>query len=161
MKRDEFAGLVDGFRIRPIAPLGGQRHVYLWHGDLPALTPLLAHANVLSLDLHELIRSLERKPSDGNAARRVLEGAIAGWLRDHQSQDNQHQIVVVSGCDLLMRYQVSLAAFMQFVTDNRMFVLVAPPYREPSAPLPGYVDFKPSGAFDHLKRFFAGSCIVE
>ena len=88
MKRDEFAELVDGFRIRPVMPPAGQRHVYLWHGDLPALTPLLARANGLSLDLHELTRSLERKPTDLNAARRVLEDAIAGRLREHPHTEN-------------------------------------------------------------------------
>lgn len=160
MKRDQFAELVDSFRIRPVMPLGGQRHVYLWRGDLPELNRVLTRANVLSLDLHELTRSLERKPTDVNAARRVLEDAIAGWLRAHQALENEHQIIVMAGCDLLMRYQVSLGAMMQYVADSRMIVLVVPPYREPPAPLPGYVDFAATGIFEYLKRFIADSCIV-
>lgn len=160
MKRDDFGELVDSFRIRPVMPAGGQRHVYLWHGDLPALQPLLARANVLNLGLHELTRSMARKPTDVNAARRVLEDAVMGWFHNHQARENERQLIVVTGCDLVMRYQVSLGAFMQYVADSRMIVLVVPPYREPSAPLPGYVDFSATSIFGYLKRFVADSCIV-
>ena len=160
MKRDDFAELVDSFRIRPVMPPGGQRHVYLWRGDHPALQPLLARANLLNLGLHELTGSMERKPTDVNAARQVLEDAIMGWFHNHPTRENERQLIVVTGCDLLMRYQVSLGAFMQSVGDDRMIVLVVPPYREPSAPLPGYVDFSATGILDYLKRFVADSCIV-
>ncbi len=160
MKRDEFAQLVDGFRLRPVIPPGGQRHVYLWHGELAALQPLLARANVLELDLHALTRALLRRPSDVKAARGVLEDAVTGWLRDHATRENEQQIIVVHGCDLLMRYQVSLGTLMQYAADNRMIVLVAPIYREPSAPLPGYVDYRATASLDYLTRFVADACIV-
>jgi len=161
MKRNEFAELVETVRIRPVTPPGGQRHVYLWHGDLATLNALLVRASVVSLDLHELTRSLERKPTDLNAARRVLEGAVAEWLHSHGTHEDEHQIIVVSGCDLLMRYQVSLGSFMQFATDSRLVVLVVPPYREPSSPLPTYVDFRATGILDYLRRFVPDSSIVE
>ena len=122
MKVDEFKELIAKFRDRTTLPVGGQRHMYIWHGELTILEAALSPVGSAHLDLHDLARSLERRPDDSHAANQVLERAIESWLQRCKPDTAPSQIIVVSGCDLLMRYRVAMAPFMRALDDESVMV---------------------------------------
>lgn len=161
MTPEEFQGLVNRFAAGPAMPVGGQRHVYLWHGEPDSLRTLLPPAAVHWLDLHELARALPRKPADEQAARQLLAEALEQALQAAGSAASGQQFVLVTGCGLLMRYRVSMGAMFRAASDSRMLILIAPAYREPAQPLPAYVDFRADATFGFLKSWLENGSVIE
>lgn len=161
MKLDEFQQLVDRFVRGPVMPLGGQRHVYIWRREASDLEPRVTRATVLHLDLHRVAGALPTKPTEPEGARRVLERAMEQALRADGEARSSQQVVVVTGCDLLMRYGVSMRALYQAAGDSRMVILVAPAYPAPAHPLPRYVDFRASATLDYLKSRLPDAPVIE
>jgi len=163
---DEFANLLSRFAQRPIPAVQG-RHVYLWHGELAALRTLLPPGLAVDLDLYALAKELQRTPFSTDEARRVLQTAIANWLRQYLPAPGKQQAVVVTGNSLLRRYRVPLSEFFQATSESRLFVFAVSPREtafQPPQPLPGYILLQPSSTFDYLKtnlgeRFVIGEAI--
>lgn len=152
MELDDFKSLLARFAQRPVPPIAG-RHVYLWHGELPALHALLPPGLSIHLDLGELARSLPRTPLAVDEARRVLQAAIQAWLDNHPPPVGSQRVVVVTGTALLARYRVPLNAFYNWAGEAQMAVFVLPVYEtafRPQRPLPPYVDFNPRATLDYL-----------
>ncbi len=161
MTPDEFRDLVSRFAAGPAMPVGGPRHVYLWRGDLDSLRAMLPPASTCCLDLHGLARTLPRKPEDEHAARQVLSEALEQALQAAGSAASGQLFVLVTGCDLLMRYRVSMGALFRAASDSRMLILLAPAYREPAQPLPAYVDFRTDATFGFLKSWIENGAVIE
>ncbi len=161
MTRDEFCELVLRFKARPTVPAAGERHVYLWRGPLQELEACLPHGVALRLDLHSLARTLEEKPAGMDGARRCLERGVELWLRAHPATGGAQQVVVVSGCDLLMRYRVSLGALFQAAGDSLMVIFAAPPYAAPLQPLPSYVEFQPAATFQYVSSRLPEAAVIQ
>ncbi|MBM3189729.1 MAG: hypothetical protein FJZ90_13510, partial [Chloroflexi bacterium] len=161
MKVDEFEQLVAKARSRPTRPMAGQRHLYVWNGDLAVLNALLSPGGYAHLDLYDVARSLERRPTTSQAARQVLESAIEGWLRRYLGQREPSRVLVVSGCDLLMRYRVPMSLFMRELDESRVVILVAPSYSGPTAPLPREVEFRAHATLDYLRGFVSEQAVIE
>jgi len=157
----EFQGLVNRFAVGPAMPVAGQRHVYLWHGDPDSLRAMLPPAATCCLDLHALVRALPRKPEDEQAARQLLAQTLEQALQTAGSAASGQQFVLVTGCDLLMRYRVSMGAMFRAASDSRMLILVAPAYREPAQPLPAYVDFRADATFGFLRSWLENGAVIE
>jgi hypothetical protein len=150
---DEFATLLTHFAQRPVPAVYG-RHVYLWHGEMTALRALLPTGLAVELDLYALAGELQRTPVSADEARRVLQTAIANWLRQHLPAPGEQQAVIVTGNSLLRRYRMPLGDFIQAASESRLFVFVVSPQEttfQPRQPLPGYVLLQPSATFDYLK----------
>ncbi len=151
MTRDEFLDLLSRFAERPLPALAG-RHVYLWHGDAQGLTTVLAPSLLRILDLHTLAATLPQSPRSNHTARRRLQTALRSYLADLGTLSHQ-QVLVVTGCDLLSRYQVPLGPFFEIASEQLMVVLVIPPsetYFRPSEPLPEYVVLDARAPFHYL-----------
>jgi hypothetical protein len=152
MTQDELLDLISRFSQRPLPALGG-RHVYLWHGSWEGLKGAIPTQVVAHLDLHRLAATLERAPRARDEASRLLRRAVQKELNERLTSDSQ-QILVVTGCDLLSRYQVSINPFFQVASEKHMVILIVSPaetYFQPSEPLPDYVTLDASAPFDYLQ----------
>ena len=161
MKSTEFVDLAKRFAKRPVLPPGGGRHVYVWRDDADALVTQAPRDAIVRLDLHQLVHDLVQKPDDTQAARRTLESALQTRLRQLNTRDGKQRMLLVSGCDLLMRYRVTVSAFFQIVDDNCMVVFLAPDYGAIAQPLPSFVEFRPTATFDYLKSLLPESVVIE
>ena len=153
MELDDFKSLLARFAQRPVPPIAG-RHVYLWHGELPALHALLPSGLSVHLDLWDLARSLSRTPLAVDEARRVLQAAIEAWLDHHAPPVSAQRVVVVAGATLLARYRTPLNVFFNRAGEAQMFVFILPPHEtafRPQRPLPPYVDFNSRATLDYLQ----------
>lgn len=152
MQPNEFADLLASFAQRPVPPVSG-RHVYVWHGELPALDTAIPAGLAVQLDLYDLAADLSKHPYALDEARRLLQTAIQTWLRTHAPAPGKRQVIAVTGCTLLERYRVPLDAFFQVAGDSRMTILCVPPSETsfaPRRPLPGYVIVQPAAALVYL-----------
>lgn len=152
MELNDFKALLASFAQRPAPAIAG-RHVYLWHGELPALRALLPPGLSIDLDLFEISRSLPRTPFAADEARRVLQAGIQSWLDAHAPPAGVQRAVVVTGAALLARYRVPLNAFYVHAGESQMFVFVVPSHAtsfRPQKPLPAYVDFNPQATLEYL-----------
>lgn len=153
MIKADFFNLIARFAQRPMPALGG-RHVYLWHGQLRTLTAALpGELKMFTLDLHQLAAKLPRTPRARDEARQLLTRAIQQQLKS-QLETSSQQVFVVTGCDLLSRYQVSLRSFFQLASESRMIILVVSALEtqfQPSGLLPSYVELDPGAPFEYLQ----------
>ena len=157
MRLGEFTEIVEHFAERPLPALEG-RHIYLWEGEVASLQALMPASAYRSLDLHELAAELPRAPRAEDEARRLLRRAIQGHLEDERTIEGQH-ILVVTGCDLLSRYQVPLAPFLEAVSERFMVVFAVPPGETnfaPITPLPSYVHMMPAAPRDYMRAQLEG-----
>jgi hypothetical protein len=158
MRRDKFSELVTRFAERPMPALQG-RHVYLWEGEVSSLQALMPPSIRTPLDLHRLAAALPSAPRAEDEARRRLRAAILDHLHRDRAEEGQH-ILVVTGCDLLSRYRVPLAPFLEVVSERLMVVFAVAPretHFAPITPLPSYVHMTPAAARDYLRAQLAGT----
>ena len=152
MTAEEFLGLVGRFAGRPMPAVHG-RHVYLWHGDMDRLVNAAPADVCRALDLHSLAATLLKAPRALDEARQLLRRAIQQQLDAWRHAPHQ-QVIVVTGCDLLCRYQVALAPFFAAASECVMVVMVvssAETAFQPAEPLPEYVALNPRAALDYLR----------
>ncbi len=162
MEPDAFKSLLARFAQRPVPSLAG-RHVYLWHGELPALHALMPSGLSVHLDLWDLARSLPRTPLAVDEARRVLQAAIEAWLDRHPPPVGAQRVVVVTGAALLARYRMPLNVFFNRAGEAQMFVFILPPHEtafRPRRPLPLYVDFDPQATLAYLRTKLGDPAII-
>ncbi|HOG47277.1 MAG TPA: hypothetical protein PLJ35_08775 [Anaerolineae bacterium] len=157
----ELQHLAARFARGPVMPCGSERHVYLWRGTPGALIALLPPGRHMRLDLHELAGALPAKPIEPEGARRAIARAIERALRAADVGPAAQQFVVVTGCELLMRYSVSLGTLYQAACDSRMVILVVPSYAAPAHPLPRYVEFRPDATYAYLKPSLEDMAIIQ
>jgi len=158
VRREKFTEIVKHFAERPLPALQG-RHIYLWEGEVASLQALVPVSVCRSLDLHELAAAIPRAPRAEDEARRLLRRAILGHL-DHECTTEQQRIVVVTGCDLLSRYRVPLAPFLEVVSERFMVVFAVAPRETnfaPVGPLPSYVHMTPAAPRDYMRAQVAGT----
>ncbi len=153
MTKTEFFELISRFAQRAVPALSG-RHIYLWHGPPATLSAAMpAGLRVSAIDLHQLAVSLPRAPRARSEANRLLRQTIEKELADN-CVPNSQQIFLVTGCDLLSRYEVPLSPFFQLASEKRMFIFVAPSSEttfQSTSPLPAYVDLKAAAPFEYLQ----------
>lgn len=162
MTRDGFVQLLARFAKRPIPSTEG-RHVYVWLGSLDDLTASAPRGLVQVLDLHDLCRTLERTPNTTEAARTVLKNAISGWLEREFPKDERQRVLAVTGCDLLMRYQVPLSQFVQLASESKLIALIVSPddrAYKPLKPLPAYVHLQTDATLSYLKSHLAENAVI-
>ena len=158
MKREEFARLLKQFTQRPM-PAPNRRHIYVWHGDPSSLQALLPAGHSRVLNLHHVVTELSRTPRARDEASRLLRRAIESYLYEEPLSGDQ-QVLIVTGCDLLNRYQVSLTPFFEFVSESQMVVFVVPSSETnftPVTPLPRYVMMKSDGHLEYLRGHMVDS----
>lgn len=161
MRREKFTEIVKHFAERRLPAQQG-RHIYLWEGELASLQALVPGRVCKSLDLHELAAALPRAPRVEDEARRLLRRAILGRL-EHEYTTEQQRIVVVTGCDVLSRYRVPLAPFLEVVSERFMVVFAVAPRETnfaPIRPLPSYVHMTPAAPRDYMRAQLAGTGLV-
>lgn len=154
MNVNDLASLLNQFAERPMPSVIG-RHVYVWRRPVDELITLARRSVLATLDLNELCRTLERTPSTDNAARTVLTEAMRVWLQHEFLRDDRQRVLIVSGCGLLMRYQVSLGLFIQLASENRLIVFVAladDSNYQPGPSLPGYVHLRPDATLSFFRN---------
>jgi hypothetical protein len=152
MNQEEFLDLLRRFAERPMPALAG-RHVYLWHGDVGPLKRAWPGHTVRTLDLRALATGLSQAPSSMDGARRMLLRAIRRQINDLVSSDRQ-QVLVVTGCDLLSRYQVPLGSFFEIASEHTAVVFAISPsetHFQLTGPLPEYVSLNPHAPLDYLR----------
>jgi hypothetical protein len=161
MKRDEFTQILQHFAQRPMPALRG-RHVYLWHGELDSLRAILPGGLDTWLDLHQLAVDLPRAPRSRDEAGRLLRQAIQSGL-DGLVPAQPQQVVMVTGCDLLSRYQVPISPFFERASDSFMVIFIVPSAEtrfDPTVPVPRYVSLKPEAPFDYVQAQIANAGVV-
>jgi hypothetical protein len=153
MTQTEFLNLVSRFANRPLPALNG-RHIYLWHGQLNRLEAAIPPGlSTTRINLHHLVSTLPRTPRAHDEARRLLARTIQQNLPERLISNNQ-QIYIITGCDLLSRYQLSLQSFFQLASETQMVILVVPLSEtqfQPVVPLPGYVELDAAAPFEYLQ----------
>lgn len=158
MRREKFTEIVKHFAERPLPALQG-RHVYLWQGEMASLQRLIPPSGFTSLHLHELAAELPRTPRAEDEGRRLLRGAILGRLDEERAKQGQ-RILVVTGCDLLSRYRVPIAPFLEVVSESFMVIFAVAPRETdfaPIGPLPSYVHMTPAAPRDYMRAQLAGT----
>jgi hypothetical protein len=162
MTKAEFFKLISRFAQAPLPAVSG-RHVYLWHGSLEVLKRNIPTETSVSVDLHHLAAMLPRTPRAHDEARRLLSQAIQTTLTEQLKFDHQ-QIFVVTGCDLLSRYEVPLNPFFEIASERHLVVLVVLLVEtnfQPSHPLPSYVTLDPSAPFNYLQAMVGAVATIS
>lgn len=162
MNQAAFLDMLSRFAKRPLPALVG-RHVYLWHGDADSLTNALPDDVIQRLDLHRLTAESPQAPRSIDAAQRVLLQAIRSQITDMLSFDRQ-QVLLVSGCDLLSRYQLSLGSFFEIASEYTAVVFAIPAaetHFQPIEPLPEYVSLDPHAPLDYLRRALGEENVIH
>jgi hypothetical protein len=162
MTKAEFFKLISRFAQSSLPAVNG-RHVYLWHGSPEELKRKIPAETLVSVDLHHLAATLSRAPRAQDEARRLLNQAIQTTLAERLKFDHQ-QIFVVTGCDLLSRYEVSLSLFFQLTSERHMIVFVVPLAEtdfHPSLPLPSYVTLDPTKPFHYLQAMVGAVATIS
>jgi len=161
MTKRELFDLISRFAQRPLPAVNG-RHVYLWHGSLDVLKRAIPAETFVSIDLRHLAVALPRAPRARDEARRLLNQTIQTTLNEKLEFDHQ-QIFVVTGCDLLSRYEVSLNSFFQLASEKHMIILVVPLAEtqfQPSRPLPNYVVLDSTAPFNYLQAVLGTAATI-
>lgn len=161
MTKDEFFKLISRFAQTPLPAVNG-RHVYLWHGSLEGLKRNIPTETLGSVDLHHLAAMLPRAPRARDEARRLLDQAIQTTLTEQLKFDHQ-QIFVVTGCDLLPRYEVPLNSFFEIASETHLVILVVSLIEtnfQPSHPLPSYVTLDPTIPFNYLQAMMGATATI-
>jgi hypothetical protein len=154
MTPDDLLQIVDRLTHGPVVPTAGVRHLYLWYGDPDRLEEIIPAPLLQRLDLYELVRRLPRTPYAADEARRLLRDRIEQELRA-RANSSERQVLVVSGCNLLARYNVPLQPFYSFASDHRIVILVVPRAEAefpPPPQLPDFVRLAPTAPFDALSQ---------
>lgn len=163
MRPAEFLDLLVRFAERPAPAPAGRRHAYLWHGEVDRLTVALRGSAVRRLDLHALAAALPQAPRAVDAARRVLLQALRSELAGLTAPERQ-AILVVTGCDLLSRYNVALTPFFEIASDRTAVVFAISPAEtqfQPNTPLPEYVSLDPRAPFNHVHSILGEGMVVD
>lgn len=162
MTKIELFNLISRFIQRPLPAVNG-RHVYLWHGSPEELKRKVPAEALVLIDLHHLAATLSRAPRRRDEARRLLGQAIQTILTEKLTFDHQ-QIFVVTGCDLLSRYEVPLSPFFELTSERHMFIFIVPLAEtnfQPSLPLPSYVMLDPTKPFKDLQAMVGGAATIS
>jgi len=160
MTKADFADLLARMSKRPVLAVNG-RHVYLWHGWPSSLQGIMPAGLDVQLDLYALASGMQRIPRGDEAARRMLQAAIAQWLSEHAVSGRQ-QVVTVTGCSLLMRYGVPLVPFFQVTSEACAIIFVVSPQDAPTdlPRLPQYVSVRPSATLDYLRAAIPDEAVI-
>jgi hypothetical protein len=154
MTPDDLLQIVDRLTHGPVVPTAGVRHLYLWYGDPDRLEEIIPAPLLQRLDLYELVRRLPRTPYAADEARRLLREQIKQELHARATSSDR-QVLVVSGCNLLARYNVPLQPFYSFTSDHRVVILVVPRADAEFPPpprLPDFVRLATTVPFDALSQ---------
>lgn len=156
MTKTDFLGLLENFSQRPIpATTRSARHIYVWQSDVDTLRARVPASAFQLLDLHGLCKALNTTPSNPNLARQTLERALTDWFARAFAPTGGQRVLVVTGCDLLARYGVSLGAFLQRANETRMIVFVVPAQNTSYQPrsLPSFIHLQPNATFVYFNSF--------
>jgi len=150
MNPAEFADFVAAFLKAP----SPYRHLYLWYGEADTLMAQLPPGKTQSLDLFTLAATLESRPLAQSEAQEALSDVLRASVRAWAQRDaDARPILVVTGCEVLACYRVSLNPFYEALTGQVMVVLVSSArdaaYR-PTESLPNYVICNPGATFTYL-----------
>ena len=164
MTKAELLDLVSRFADRPVPALATGRHVYLWHGQLNYLKAALpTDLSISPIDLHQLTVALARTPRADNEAQRLLRQVIQQEINTYLTSNSQ-QIFVVTGCDLLSRYRVSLNPFFEIASEKRMIIFVVSSSEtrfQPPPSLPTYIELNPAVPFEYLQTFIGLAATIS
>ncbi len=162
MTKEEFGRLAERMSRGPVTAVAGQRHVYLWLGSLAGLRSVLPGGLAAVLDMYDLAGKMERTPRGAKPAQRLLLDGIDGWLGEQRPGPEQRQIVVVTGCLLLKRYNVPLARLVQAASDTRMVVFVISPQERPAhlRQLPDYVLVDNTATLEYVRVAAGQECVI-
>lgn len=162
MTATEFFELLSRFVQRPTPSVEG-RHVYLWAGSSSIQSAKIPQSRITDLNLHVLCKTLERTPNTEAAARQVFTDAIRIWLEKELPQDDKQRVLVITGCDLLCRYKISLSQFAQIASEKWLVAFAVPPEErqfKPTRPLPNYIHLEPNATFSYLKSHLAENSVI-
>ena len=161
MKRDQFAATVEAF-LRGPQPY---RHLYVWHGEPDDLVSLLPLGQMQPLDIFGLAAELSHHPFAQDEASELLRDALRAELRVWYARGTDaHPLLVITGCELLARYQIGLQLFYEVLTERSMIVLVcsaADASYDPAGRLPGYVRCEPGTTLAYLSRLVEDNHVIE
>jgi len=161
MKREQFEAILSTFLSGPQP----YRHLYVWYGEVSDLTSLLPVGCVGRLDIFQVAAELGRYPFAKDEANQLLGDALRVRLRDWYAGGAEgHPVLVVTGCELLARYQIGLHLFYEVLTDRSMITLVCSAEDasyDPAGRLPGYVRCEPGATLTYLSRLVEDNHVVE
>ncbi len=154
MTSQDLLQLLENFSRRPIpAATQSARHLYVWQSDVETLRQAVPRTQFYLLDIHALCQTLDATPSSPNLARQKLEREIAAWLAREFPQDAKQCVLVVTGCDLLARYGVSLGMFSQRANESKLIVFVSPLQDTNYQPrsIPSFIHIQPNATLLYFK----------
>jgi len=161
MKRDQFVTALDAFFQGPRP----YRHLYVWRGEANDLMLLLPSDRVQRLDMFRLAADLSHHPLAQVEANQLLRDALHERLRHWYTSDAESRpVLVLTGCELLARYEVSLQPFYQVLTYESMVILVcsaADSSYDPAERLPAYVHCEPGTTLSYLSRLVEDDHVIE
>ena len=162
MNSDAFFTLLSHFAERPLPARVG-RHVYLWLGSTESLKHTIPSHVLRVLDLHQLAAGLSGAPRSVDAARRLINRALRSQLDDLISLCRQ-QVLVVTGCDVLSRYQAPLIPFFEIASEHVMVVFTVRPaetHAQPIDPLPDYVSWNPGAPLEFMRSAISKEAVIS
>ena len=161
MKRKQFVATLDALLLDPQP----YRHLYLWHGEAEDLMSLLPAGRAKPMDIFQVAAELSHHPFSQDEANELLRDALRVRLRDwYVSGAEACPVLMVTGCELLARYQVGLRPFYDALANRSMVILVCSAEDaslDPKGRLPGYVRCEPSATLTYLSQLVEDGHIVE
>lgn len=157
MNVSDFDTLVSGFSHNPKSG----RHVFLWRGRKAELEKTLPSDITTHLDIHTLATTSYAVSSGTYELRRQFSKEIIKTLQERKNRLTAPQILVVTGCDLLARYELGIRDFYDhYVGDGVMVVFVVPQHNM-KHPWPTFVKFDPDATVRYLEPLIEKDHVLQ
>lgn len=141
-----FKNYIEKLRYSPIPG----RHLYIWHGSLPALLNFIPRELLLEFDLLDIIEKVQPDVTD-EQIKSSLKQFIIERLRELNVPPGKQGALVITNNLLLARYNIPLTIFYDyFICDRTCVILHIGEYYLDNK-LPNYIIFEPR----QILKYFA------
>lgn len=154
MKIEEFKNLIQRLKNKNLSG----RHLYIWNSKEDNLYPLILENITDKLDILQIINELDEDINDEKTIKKMLrenlESKLSNWYQ------NRKNILVIISVYLLIRYNISPNIFYDYLSDNKMIILVIPNFYY-SGKLPDYVEYNPRYVLNKITDIIGEDKVLE
>lgn len=155
MKIDEFKKLIQKLENKNLSG----RHLYIWNLDESNLYSFILENYYDKLDISCVCGEFDKNIDDDREIKKELLRELDNELKKWYNQ-NKKNILIVNSIYLLVRYNISLNIFYNYLSDNKMIILQIKNYYYQSK-LPGYVEYDPEYILNTIIDVIGENKILE
>lgn len=155
MKTDDLKNLIQKLINKNLSG----RHLYIWNSNPDILYSFIPKNALDDMDISQI--SLQLKINDTNDDKEikkmlehVLDAELSKWYQTGKS------LLIISSLYLLIRYSISLNIFYNYLSDNKVIILLVQNYYYPDR-LPDYIEYNSEYVLNKIREMIGEDKIVE